>query len=267
MTKANGGDVHDMNSGFPGAKSPARLVAVLQHIARHHVQGLSIRELSGLSGLDRSTARRLLMVLVQTGFAAKDEHSGRYRLGVEAMLTGMAAMAKAPVFEACHPAMVNIARRTGDTVFLIIRIGDFAHCLHVEPGSHPLHAHSLMTGQIRLLGQGTASLALAATLRDKELDQIYQRRRLDYEAAGISQQRLQDMVRQARRLQHAESLNLLTSGAAGVGLAIAFQTEHVAAMSVATHHARMTPGHKAQVLDALQQELCRVGIRPLAGAA
>lgn len=73
--------------------------------------------------------------------------------------------------------MVNIARRTGDTVFLIIRIGDFAHCLHVEPGSHPLHAHSLMTGQIRLLGQGTANLALAATLRDKELDQIYQRRR------------------------------------------------------------------------------------------
>lgn len=103
MTKANGGDVHDMNSGFPGAKSPARTVAVLQHIARHHVQGLSIRELSNLSGLDRSTARRLLMVLVQTGFAAKDEHSGRYRLGVEAMLTGMAAMAKAPVFEPAIP--------------------------------------------------------------------------------------------------------------------------------------------------------------------
>jgi len=259
MTKANSGDVHDVNSGFPGAKSPARLVAVLQHIARHHVQGLSIRELSGLSGLDRSTARRLLMVLVQTSFAAKDGQTGRYRLGVEAMLTGMAAMTKAPVFEVCRPVMVNIARRTGDTVFLIIRIGDFAHCLHVEIGSSPLYAHSLMAGQIRLLGQGTASLALAATLLDRELDQIYQRRRLDYDAAGISQERLQDMVRQTRRLQHAESMNLLTSGASGVGIALSFQASYVAAISVATHCTRMTHEHKALILDVLHQEFRKVG--------
>ena len=261
MTTGDSGSVHDMNSGFPGAQSPARLIAVLQQIALHHVQGLSIRELSELSALNRATARRLLMVLVQTGFAAKDEQTGRYRLGIEAMLTGMAAMAKAPVFEACRPAMVSIARRTGDTVFLVIRIGDFAHCLHVEIGSNPLYAHSLMAGQSRLLGQGTASLALAATLRDKELDQIYQRRRLDYEAAGISYERLQDLVRQTRRFQHSESLNLLTSGASGVGVAISFQTSHAAAMSVATRHTRMTDEHKALVLDVLRQELSKVGIQ------
>lgn len=259
----NNGNVHNMTSGFPGAKSPARLTTVLQQIARHHVQGLSIRELSDLSALNRTTARRLLMVLVQTGFAAKDEHTGRYRLGVEAMLTGMAAMAKAPVFEVCRPAMASITRRTGDTVFLVIRIGDFAHCLHVETGSAPLYAHSLMTGQARLLGQGTASLALAATLRDKELDQIYQRRKLDYEAAGISQERLQDMVQQTRQRQHSESLNLLTSGASGVGVAISFEDSHVAAMSVAARQTQMTTEHKTMALDVLCQELCKAGIKPL----
>ena len=88
-----------MNSGFPGAQSPARLVKVLRLLTRHHVQGLSIADLTALSGLDRSTARRLLMVLVQSGYAAKDADTGRYRLGVEAMLTGLAAMAKPPIFE------------------------------------------------------------------------------------------------------------------------------------------------------------------------
>jgi len=226
------------------------------------MQGLSIRELSSLSALNRSTVRRLLMVLVQTGFAAKDEQTRRYRLGVEAMLTGIAALAKAPVFEVCHPAMVNIARRTGDSVFLVIRIGDFAHCLHVEAGNSPLHAHSLMAGQIRLLGQGTASLALAATLRDKELDQIYQRRQLDYEAAGISQAHLQNAVQQTRRLQHSESVNSLTSGASGVGIAISFQAAYVTAISVASNHLRMTPEHKTAILSVLRHELCKVNLRP-----
>ena len=58
MAKTGGSDVHDMNSGFPGAQSPARLVRVLGLLARNHVAGLSIAELTTLSGLDRSTARR-----------------------------------------------------------------------------------------------------------------------------------------------------------------------------------------------------------------
>lgn len=255
MTKAGGQLVHDMNSGFPGAQSPARLVTVLRLLASHHVQGLGINELAHLSGLNRTTARRLLMVLAQSGFAARDEVSGRYRLGLEAMFTGMAAMTKPPIFEVCRPAMERIARRTGDSVFLIVRIGDFAHCLHVTVGDHPLHAHSLMTGQIRLLGQGTASLALAATLRDQELEQIYQRRSLDYEAAGISGERLRQMVAQTRMLRHSESVNLLTTGAIGVGVAICVQTNHTAAISVASHASKMTAQHKAVVLKVLEEEL------------
>ena len=250
-----------MNSGFPGAQSPARLVAVLRLIAGHHVQGLAINELAQLAGLNRTTARRLLMVLTQSGFAAKDESSGRYRLGVEAMFTGMSAMTKPPIFEACRPAMERIARRTGHSVFLIVRIGDFAHCLHVEAGDHPLPAHSLMTGQIRLLGQGTASLALAATLRDRELKQIYERRCLDYEAAGITQDRLWQMVAFTRKLQHSESENLLTTGAVGIGVAIRVQADHVAAISVATHASRMTDEHKEAALRVLEEELQTPAIR------
>lgn len=249
-----------MNSGFPGAQSATRLVAVLKLLARHHVQGLTIRELSALCGLDRSTARRHLMVLVSTGFAARDAASGRYGLGVEAMLCGLETLARPPVFEACRPVMRNVARRTGDSVFLIIRNGDFAHCLHVQMGASPLPAHSLMTGQMRLLGQGTASLALAATLRDRELDQIHQRRRLDYEAAGISQERLREMVACTRRQGHSESLNLLTSGAAGVGLPIALQDDHVAALSVAGHHSRLDGASKEAALRILREELGQAGL-------
>lgn len=263
MTKVGCSDVHDMNSGFPGAQSPARLVRLLGLLARNHVAGLSIAELATLSGLDRSTARRLLMVLAQTGLAAKDADTGRYRLGVEAMLTGLAAMAKPPLFDVCRPAMLSIARRTGDTVFLIIRIGDFAHCLHMEPGSNVLHAHSLMTGQIRLLGQGTASLALAATLRDSELEKIYQRRQLDYEAAGISFERLMDMVRQTRKRGHSVSLNLLTSGASGVGIAVALQAQHVAAISAANYNASMTAAHQTAALQVLKEEVTQAGLTVL----
>lgn len=261
LAKRGAGNVHHMNSGFPGAQSAARLVAVFKLLARHHVRGLSIRELSALCGLDRSTARRHLMVLVSTGLAAKDAASGRYGLGVEAMLCGLQTLARPPVFEACRPVMLNVARRTQDTVFLVIRNGDFAHCLHVQIGASALPAHSLMTGQMRLLGQGTASLALAATLRDRELEQIHQRRRLDYESAGISRERLREMVAHTRRQGHSESLNLLTSGAIGVGLPIALEPGHVAALSVAGHHSRMDGAHKTAALRILREEIGMAGLQ------
>lgn len=254
-------NVHHMNSGFHGAQSAARLVAVLKLLARHHVRGLSIRELSDLCGLDRSTARRHLMVLVATGFAARDAASGRYSLGVEAMLCGLETLARPPVFEVCRPVMANVARRTQDSVFLIIRNGDFAHCLHVQSGTCPLPAHSLMTGQIRLLGQGTASLALAATLHDRELDRIHQRRRLDYESAGISHERLRTIVAHTRRQGHAESLSLLTSGAAGIGLPIALQDGHVAALSVAGHHSHLDGPRKDAALCILRDEIGQAGLQ------
>ena len=120
-----------------------------------------------------------------------------------------------------------------------------------------------MTGQIRLLGQGTASLALAATLRDSELQKIYQRRQLDYEAAGISFERLMDMVRQTRQRGHSVSLNLLTSGASGVGIAIALQAQHVAAVSVANYNASMTAEHQTAALQVLKEEVALAGLTVL----
>ena len=262
MAKIDEDNVHHVTWGFPGAKSPARLVAVLALISRNHVQGMTIRELAERSGLDRSTARRLLMVLVKTGFAAKDELTGHYRLGVEAMLTGMAAIAKPPTFEICRPAMNKIAARTGDTVFLVIRIGDFAHCLHVVMGRNPLYSHSLMTGQVRLLGQGTASLALAAALPDSELKEIYTRRCLDYEGVGLDQERLKNMVDHTRKMRYSESVNLLTSGAAGVGIAVGLKENQMAAISVATNTLHMNSNHKEEIVRILKEEIKFSGMFP-----
>ena len=78
-----------------------------------------------------------------------------------------------------------------------------------------------------------------------------------------------DMVRQTRKRGHSLSVNLLTSGATGVGLAIEFQTAdmahsgptaHIAAISVANHDAQMDAAHQVLALQILREELLQAGI-------
>src|SRR5690606_35843045 len=144
-------------------------------LAEHQDDGLKLRELIVASGLERSTTHRLLSCLVEEQFAERDPVQKTYRLGVDAMQLGFASMRRIPLVDSCRALMQKLARMSGDTVFLVIRQGDFCMCLHREEGHFPVKVFTTDVGDQRLLGIGAGGLALMAALSDEEITRVMDR--------------------------------------------------------------------------------------------
>lgn len=241
-----------------GAQTVFRAVALLKLVAQHHQSGASLAQLGDGAELERTTTYRLLSSLVQTGLIERDEHK-TYRLGLEAMQLGLAAMSRAPILERCRPAMLRIARRTEDTVFLVVRNGDYAHCLHCEEGAFPVKALVLQVGGLRLLGEGSAGLALLATLTDAEIDALHQRNRGD---GGPTLARLRKWVAQTRRSGYSATENLVTEGVSGVGMSFEVANGAHAAISVAAISRRMGDDRRRWIAELMAEELRSAGWKP-----
>ncbi|MEJ8827277.1 helix-turn-helix domain-containing protein [Variovorax humicola] len=240
---------------IPGAQSIDRAAALLRWIAAGHGDGTALRDLVDRTGLDRTTAWRIVSSLEQQGLVAKDARSGLYRLGVESMALGLACMDRPPLTEACRPAMKALARLSGESVFLVVRSGDHSHCLHLEEGAHPVRSFPLNVGSTRLLGLGVASIALLATLTDEELAQHYQRHRAEYESHEVGIAKLQRWVVQTRQRSHS---NAGAGGVAGVGVHFRMGSCGDAAMSIIAPRGRLPRPRAGELAQALAGEIGRL---------
>lgn len=250
-----------------GAQSVFRALDLLGLIARQHDEGAALADLVEATGLDRTTVYRLVGTLEYEHLVERDAVTRRYRLGMEAMQIGLTTMGRAPILDECTPAMQEVARASEDTVFLIVRNGDFAHCLHLEQGTFPIRTVTQHVGGMRLLGLGTAGLAVLATLPDAEIDAIYRRHRDEYERHGLTNARLSKRVRQIRADGHAVTVDVLTPGVCGVGLAFEIGHGGHAALSVATIIDRMPPPRRLWLAELMREQLRARGFTPVAGTA
>jgi DNA-binding IclR family transcriptional regulator len=235
-----------------GAQSVERAVALLSLVAAQHADGVTLSQLVAMTGLDRTTAWRILTSLEQQELAAKDPETGLYRLGMATMAWGLSGMSRPPLVEACRPIMKTIARVSGDNVFLVTRSGDYSHCLHLEEGSHQVQDFPLNVGGTRLLGLGVASIALLAMLDDEKLAQHYQRHRSTYLAHDVTALKLQ---RWAARARQAGYSHISAGGVAGVGLRFAFGACGDAAFSVIAPKARLPKPRGSELIELMQAEV------------
>lgn len=229
---------------IPGVQSLDRAFTLLCLLAEHHESGLTLPQLVALTGIDRTTAHRMLRYLTHAGFAVQDEPGKRFRLGMAAMALGLRTMNRSPLASACATRMKALARKTGDTVFLIVRIGDHGYCMHAEEGSHRVQHFHLLNGSTRLLGQGTASMALLAKLEDEEIVAHYERHRAEYEGSGLSLLKLQRGVERSRKLGYALAG---AGGVAGVGYAFALPFAGEAAISIVSTASRMPVARRHEI--------------------
>ncbi|KAG1254855.1 hypothetical protein G6F65_016869 [Rhizopus arrhizus] len=109
-----------------GTQSMRRALGLLRVLAQHQEDGIDLQGVMGATGLERSTAHRLLSCLLEEQFAERDNKTRRYRLGVDSMQLGFAALRRTPLLDALRPFAQKLARLSGDTVFLVIRQGDYA---------------------------------------------------------------------------------------------------------------------------------------------
>lgn len=238
-----------------GAQSIDRALQLLQIVAMHHAKGISLQQLVHASALDRTTAYRIASSLVHTRLLQRDPDSNLYRLGVETMALGMAAMERVPLIDMCIPIMKALARRSGESVFLVVRSGDYSHCLHLEEGPRPVRTFGESVGGLRLLGFGIPSFALLAQMTDANIAAHYERHAAEYQSQRLTFAKLQRWVRQTREQGYA----LITAkGLGGVGMRFAMGSCGDAAIGIVTPAVR-SPRSRGPVLAAfLQEELLRL---------
>ena len=246
------------HDAVPGAQSVFRAIQLLKLVGLNHERGISLASLVAATGLDRATAYRLLGALGRSGMLARGEDK-LYRLGLESMQLGLATMSRAPIMERCRPLMIRLARRTEDTVYLVVRNGDYAHCLHYEEGAFPIKALVLKVGGLRLLGVGSAGTALMATLSDSELGEFQARhaRELPPERRSLAQ--LLQVAMQIRQQGYASTDNLVATGVSGVGLSFQVTPGTYAAISVGAIRSRMDAERREWIADTMKEELRNAG--------
>ena len=240
-----------------GVQSLERAFGLLDLIAAHHERGVTLASLQAQSGLDRTTVHRMLRFLTRAGYVHRDATPVRaYRLGCAALGLGLAAMTRPPLLERLAPLMKSLARQSEDNVFLVTRLGDFSYTLHLEQGAVPMPRYRELVGATRLLGLGTGSMALLATLPDDEVQAHLRRHQADYAATPFSPLQIQRAIQRTRAAGYTLAAD---PGVAGAGYAFDFPGVGTVALSILSSRARMPSARRHALARLMADEVRSAG--------
>ncbi len=134
---ADGGDVEDGGQvGRGTVRAVSRALAVLRAF-RQDQPSLALAEIAAAAQLDRATARRMLLTLIEEGLVRQDPSTQRYTLTLR-VLELAAAVPTGGLREEARPVMLRLARETGATVFLSVAGTPGALCLERVDGYDPV---------------------------------------------------------------------------------------------------------------------------------
>ncbi|RRO17081.1 IclR family transcriptional regulator [Saccharopolyspora rhizosphaerae] len=143
-----------------------RLAAILQ------LEGsLSVTDAAERLGVARSTAHRLLAMLVYRDFAEQDENK-RYRAGPVLELASHSQSSASRLRQAALPHLRELVDVLGESVNLTVRTGATARFIASAECREALRVGS-REGMVFPAQQTTAGLLLLAELTDEELDAVY----------------------------------------------------------------------------------------------
>jgi len=221
-------------SARPGAEPVRVLVkamAMLELLAE--VQGeLALNEISLRLNMNKSTCHRILSTLAGGDFVERPS-AGSYRLGVGAFRVGSAMARRLNVRDRSLPAMQDLYRRTGETIFLLVRRGNEAVCVERLDGRYASR-HTLGLGGTLPLHLGAGPRILLAAQPDAQVEQylagpLQQRT----SATQVTDVELRDEVHRIRRDWYAASHDDVELGVKAISVPVRDHLgEVVAALSI-----------------------------------
>ena len=162
-------------SSAPDGGSLKRGALLLKILAMAGTRGLSLTQIADRAGLPHPTAHRVLRQLVEERLVARNVELKRYRLGPLVHELGVAGATLYDLRDLCDGPMHVLSEETTDTVYLVVRSGFEAVCMHRLEGSFPIRTLVLDVGSRRPMGVGAGGLALLAALQDEERKQVLAR--------------------------------------------------------------------------------------------
>jgi DNA-binding IclR family transcriptional regulator len=239
------------------AGSLKRGVVILKILATAGARGLALTEVAARAGVPHPTAHRVLRQLANEGLIARNDELKRYRLGPLAFELGMAGSTMYDLHDLCDDAMEALTKTTGDTVYLVLRSGFEAVCMHRREGSFPIKTLVLDVGSRRPLGVGAGGLAILAATEDEEQAEIIER--VAHKLAsfrGLTAAAVKEACARTRKIGAAVIQNKITLGVTAVGQPFRnAMGQPIGALSVAALAHRMT-AKRIQWISGLLIESC-----------
>ncbi|SEG53510.1 IclR family transcriptional regulator [Bosea lathyri] len=244
-----------------GSQSVDRALRLLALIGREPASGLPLSEVVVESGLNKPTARRLLLALMRAGLVEQEPQSRHYCLGEEAFVLGVLAARRHGLLELAMESLRRLSEITMDTSFLTIRRETYAVCLHREEGTYPVRTHALQIGDQHPLGVGAGSLALLAALADDDVDRILAANEpaLLAHYPGFAPDQLKADIALTREQGFSLNPGRLVASSWGIGAVFRYPDGRVAgAFSLAAIDSRMLPARQSELAGYLAKEVARM---------
>lgn len=150
-----------------------RALGILEVLSKEG-SDLTVPELAGRLGLNRSTVRRFIKVLEQHRLVEKNPQNGKYRLGLRLFELGSSAVAQLNLRERARPYLDRLVLETGETAHLCIL--DEGKVLYLEKLESP-HAIRMASwvGRRNPAHCSAVGKALLAFLSEEQLDDFINR--------------------------------------------------------------------------------------------
>jgi len=184
---------------YPGTQSVARAIALLKAFSDAQPEW-TLGELAQATGLNKTTAFRLLSALEAERLVMRNPLSGAYRLGVGLIELGGVAMRSNPLRAISRPQLLTLAEQSGEAATLEVLVEDSVLVIDEVASSNPmgmtqdvgsrLPLHATATGKVLLASRPDAEveLLLAEPLEPLTDQTIVDRAQLRAELARVRQE-------------------------------------------------------------------------------
>ena len=159
-TPSQPADTSEDSARTPGIQVIDRAAALLDAIARYP-EPVSLKILAAETGLNVSTAHRILASLIQNQFVEKDAAS-HYRLGRRLLQLGVRLHGNIDVRALARPVMEALRDRFGETINLTIREGDSVVYIEKATPNRMIHVQQLIGSRAPLHVTAVGKLMLGA---------------------------------------------------------------------------------------------------------
>lgn len=251
-------------TGLSGSQSVDRALGLLSLVSYFGDQGGALSDIVEQSGLNKPTARRLLLALIRSGLLEQDPLTRRYYLGQEAYVLGTLATRRYGLLQISRDSLSFLSAKTQDTSFLSIQRDNYAVCLHREEGTYPIRTHALQAGFRHPLGVGAGSLAILATMDDSEIEAVLVANEPDLlaEFPDLAPPQIRVDIATAREMGFALNPGRILPNSWGIGLAIRFPDGRPAgALSIAAIDSRMQPPRQLELATLMRGEVRKIEAR------
>ena len=226
---------------YPGTQAVARAIALLKTFSDAQPEW-GLRELAHATGLNKTTAFRLLAALEAEGLVARNTVSGGYRLGVEMVALGGCAVRSNPLRAVSRPLLETLAQECDEAATLEVLIGPNVLIVDEVASGHlmgmtqdvgaRLPAHATATGKALLAHQPAQFIE---GFLDLELPQLT-------EQTVVDVARLRAQFEEIRQQGYAVTNGELEPGFVAVAAALLDrERQAVAAISIGGPAVRITP--------------------------